>query len=35
MFKMQKIPNLLLRVNKDDRLTYFTLFTPISVFTIL
>jgi hypothetical protein len=30
MPKMQKILNLLLLINRDDQLTYFTMLTPIS-----
>jgi hypothetical protein len=30
MLKMQKTPNLLLLVVKDDQLAYFTMLTPIS-----
>jgi hypothetical protein len=35
MLKMQKIPNLLLLIDKDVQLAYFTTLTPINVFTIL
>jgi hypothetical protein len=35
MLKIQKIPNLLLLVDRDDQLAYFTMLTPINVFTIL
>ncbi len=30
MLKMQKIPNLVLLISRDDQLAYFTMFTPKS-----